>query len=318
MEAVFNDFDYGLRKDNDYHIIKRDAVSSFLTKKLRAYGGDGIHEGYEVGRVLKNIVFSGKGYVEKPANPDSTIFSSDQISKFSFASAKKDEFFGVYNNRMSIQKTENINMSAELLEKQVADLQSQLAEAKKESEQAKAELNKVGAESLKTEIESLSDQLSKANDKNSELEKTKACMCDQFNELKKDKEALEAKYEEILKEQELALRVDAFIKKGYSEKEAKAKVEELKSFSAENFQIAISMVSDKKEVVAKTESFTTDEEIAEAVETEVETEKIAPTEITTASLEVKEQTDDKKEVVFASIANHFSKVLGGKTKKEIK
>ena len=208
-------------------------------------------------------------------------------------------------------------MSAELLEKQVADLQSQLAEAKKESEQAKTELSKAGTESLKNEIEKLSQDLSEAGDKVAELEKTKACMCKQFDVVKEEKDALEAKYNELLQEQELAARIEAFVKKGFTQDEAEAKVEELKDFNSENFKVVLSMVQDKKVVeAAKTESFTTDEEIAESAETEVETEKVAPKEISTASVEVTEDTEDKKEVVYASIANHFSKILGSKKDKK--
>jgi hypothetical protein len=78
MECVFTDFDYALvdPKGQD-KILARTEESSFLTKHLRAYGGTGEYEGYKLGRLLKGFFFSGKGLVEKPANPRSIIFSKD-------------------------------------------------------------------------------------------------------------------------------------------------------------------------------------------------------------------------------------------------
>ena len=54
----------------------------FLHKHLRAYGGKGGYEDHKIGRLLRNIVFSGKGFVNKPANPDSVIFDKNQLTEF--------------------------------------------------------------------------------------------------------------------------------------------------------------------------------------------------------------------------------------------
>ncbi len=75
MECLFDDFDYALSKDGQERLVARNDKTAFLTKHLRAYGGDGLYEGYKVGRVIKNITFSGKGLVKKPANPTSVILS---------------------------------------------------------------------------------------------------------------------------------------------------------------------------------------------------------------------------------------------------
>lgn len=78
MECVFTDFDYALvTPDGSDKVLARTEESSFLTKHLRAYGGTGEYEGYKLGRLLKGFYFSGKGLVEKPANPRSIIFSKD-------------------------------------------------------------------------------------------------------------------------------------------------------------------------------------------------------------------------------------------------
>lgn len=77
MECFFKGFDYGLLNNSNgkYIILPRNEKTSHLTKFLRAYGGAGEHENYKIGRVLRKITFSGKGFVDKPANPDSIIFS---------------------------------------------------------------------------------------------------------------------------------------------------------------------------------------------------------------------------------------------------
>ena len=82
MECLFNGFDYGLinASTGEYKVLARNDNTAYLTKHLRAYGGSGEHEGYKVGRVLRNITFSGKGFVDKPANPDSIIFTKKALN----------------------------------------------------------------------------------------------------------------------------------------------------------------------------------------------------------------------------------------------
>lgn len=95
MECRFNDFDYALLNEitGTVKIVERNDETSWMSWYLRQYGGDGIyHEKdkdgnieatYLIGRCLRDITFSGKGYVTNPANPDSNILnkSFDPISK---------------------------------------------------------------------------------------------------------------------------------------------------------------------------------------------------------------------------------------------
>lgn len=75
MECFFEDFGYCLRKDEDDTnpiFIDRNDSTSRITKDLTAYGGSGTtkYKGkkYQVGRWLKNVIFSGQGIVFEPAN----------------------------------------------------------------------------------------------------------------------------------------------------------------------------------------------------------------------------------------------------------
>jgi hypothetical protein len=83
MEALFTNFDYGVKNttDDSMRVIARDEKSAFLTKYLRAYGGDGVYQNYKIGRLIRNLTFSGKGLVKNPANPESIIFN--KVSAFS-------------------------------------------------------------------------------------------------------------------------------------------------------------------------------------------------------------------------------------------
>jgi len=82
MEALFTDFDYAVvTPDGINKTIARNEESAFLTKHLRAYGGTGEYEQYKVGRMLRNITFSGKGLVRRPANPES-VFVFNETKAF--------------------------------------------------------------------------------------------------------------------------------------------------------------------------------------------------------------------------------------------
>lgn len=84
MECLFKGFDYGL-KDNDgnVRVVARNGDTAFLTKYLRSYGGNGVYNGEQIGRVLRDFTFSGKGLVDKPANSRSIILNSKAETRVS-------------------------------------------------------------------------------------------------------------------------------------------------------------------------------------------------------------------------------------------
>jgi hypothetical protein len=128
MECMFKGFDYGLinEQTGEYKILSRSDETAFLTKHLRAYGGSGKYENHKIGRVLRQITFSGKGYVDKPANPDSIIFNKDNFTSFSNIKNTENTFSGV--SEISTNPMENNTMS---LEKEVAEIKEKV-EAMKE------------------------------------------------------------------------------------------------------------------------------------------------------------------------------------------
>ena len=124
MECLFPNFDYALvDKDGGTRVVPREESSAFLTKHLRSYGGSGKYEDYRVGRLLRNLSFSGKGLVSKPANPRSVILEGNRF--FDESEAQILTISSIKENDMSD------------LDKQIDDLRTELAEAKSANEALK-------------------------------------------------------------------------------------------------------------------------------------------------------------------------------------
>jgi hypothetical protein len=132
MECFFKGFDYGIlnKSTGAYKVLGRNEETAYLTKYLRAYGGMGEHDEYKIGRVLRNITFTGKGFVDKPANLDSIIFTNKLIDEPVQAnttqnSDKKNSdfiFSGVSNNQSTLNVENNIMSSNEIKEEVVAEV----------------------------------------------------------------------------------------------------------------------------------------------------------------------------------------------------
>jgi hypothetical protein len=171
MECMFRSFDYALMTaEGKCTIVPRSESTAWMTKHLRAYGGDGEHDGYKLGRLLRNITFTGKGYVDRPANPDSIIFNNASI--FDFTKANQENVIikdnGVYFNRPE-NLTENTNMANEndTMKKELEEAQAALKEAVDtkasiEEKLAKAETTTV---ELQTSIEAAKKDAEESKDK---------------------------------------------------------------------------------------------------------------------------------------------------------
>ena len=109
MECMFRGFDYAVvAPDGKNHILIRNDETAFLTQHLRSYGGTGAYQDHQVGRLLRNITFSGKGFVDKPANPDSIIFDKNKTFEFNTASISSKS--SLFNPNGVILKVDNPNI----------------------------------------------------------------------------------------------------------------------------------------------------------------------------------------------------------------
>lgn len=177
MEALFTAFDYAVVDDGGSRVIARNEDTSFLTKHLRAYGGTGMYKNMKVGRLLKNITFSGKGLVRKPANPESVIFSETEAFK-----SNSGYLLGETTVSKEIEKmTENENQLADM-QKQLEVLNISLAEANKKIEDSHAE-----AGMWQKEKEDMANKMAEANKMIEELKASYDSTLSELNSMKKEK-----------------------------------------------------------------------------------------------------------------------------------
>jgi hypothetical protein len=86
MECLFGNFDYiMMNAKGEQRLLARNEQTSFLTSRLRQYGGPGYFksngEEWKLGRFLRQITFSAHGLVKNPANPNSIISSKLNLFK---------------------------------------------------------------------------------------------------------------------------------------------------------------------------------------------------------------------------------------------
>lgn len=271
MECTFTNFQYAVSEGENNYLVPRNEESSFLTKHLRAYGGTGEFEGMKISRSLMNINFTGKGYVEEPANKDSIIFAKDKVSRFSFANLRSENPFSRTNG---VQ----VSCKADIGENIMADNQDRIKELEATVASLNEKLAEAGSKALNSKIEALENELAEAvansNELQEQLEKeqtAKACMCGQVQELVEERDALKAELEKEAAKRVLAERVKALTDKGYSQEEAKAEVEVLKSLDDDTFAIVVKRFEDKTQ--AEAENLAPKSKELESSNAEVEIEK---------------------------------------------
>jgi len=283
MECFFNGFDYGLinKATNEFKILSRNNDTAYLSKYLRAYGGIGEHENYKIGRVLRDITFSGKGYVDKPANPDSIIFNKDS---FNFLQKNDDlKKIGVLDTQ-STEHMENKTMS-EQVESPVVDC-SQAVQA---SENAVAELQNKIDDMTSTHAESLNKLSEEKNqliaDKEAAAQQS-ADYVSQIQTLQSTIAELEAKLNEAnnsvaeyMKKEKNMRRKAALLDSGVEDSETDEVLSKFESLDDETFAAMTDMMKKKNEKMMKkpsSEDTKAKEDISEVLENVETTEELIP------------------------------------------
>ncbi len=237
MECFFKGFDYGLinKSTGEYKILPRNEATAYLTKYLRAYGGQGEHENYKIGRVLRNITFSGKGFVNKPANPDSIIFTKNMFntteSKILSENFANLSIAGVSDNQSNFN-VENNTMNLETIQAEVTDLKTKI-EAMAGCSEVVKEAYTLAAE-LKDKVSALETELATKDQTIAELTSAQEAFAAYKTETEKSKEDSEKDHEEKMKkvasELEAALETIAAYKN--KEEEMAKKEKKMKRASA--------------------------------------------------------------------------------------
>ena len=308
MECLFNNFDYAVvSPEGNNQIVQRDEASAFLTKHLRAYGGTGEYEGYKVGRMLRNISFSGKGLVNNPANPRSIILSNTT-----------NPFQNSKATLISDTNIKEINMSDDSLRTQVDELKAELAGAREAAESAKQEILAKQEEEVKAQVEAFEATISEKDEAAAALEaqlteateKTEALEAEVTQKQEELTEAL-AKIEAHEVEIKLAARKAALVEAGAEEVEEI--IEKFASADDEMFDEIVALLTAKWNDKKKNEEDDEEKDEASVVET-VSDEEIDEAEATADSLE--EVEESAEEIALADTVEDDSVVSARSTASE--
>lgn len=239
MECIFSDFDYALRNTSgEVRIVSRDNSTAHLSRSLRAYGGSGMYGDYKVGRVLKNMTFSGKGLVDKPANPKSVILPEESIAKIK-------------------QETD---MASEPNTQELEQVKSQLVDAKAELLQAKstiADLEKVQAqvEDLQSQIASLNETIASLTSEKEGVVAAAEELKSQLNESVQANEELSKQVAEFKQAAKTQARKSMLVEAGLAADKVDSTLAKFDSIDDEAFSAMVSLMSEgmKKEKSKKDE-----------------------------------------------------------------
>ena len=307
MECLFAGFDYALLdEDGNAKLLQRNEGSAFLTKHLRAYGGTGEYEGYKIGRSLREISFSGKGLVSKPANPRSVILDSSRAFSLSPNS----------NTLTSFPKGDDNMSDTNLLEKQLAELQSELASAKEENANLRAQAEEAASKEFTESINKLEATIEAKDEAIKSLEASvaekEASITELQETLAKNEEEMKEKMEELKKmkkEKKAEARKAALLDLGFEAEEAEESVASYEEFDDATFDAiiaAMTKMDDKKKKMQEEEATKmkpkAEEAEAEAEETGVEEAEAevaaeeALEEVETTEATLVEASDDNSEL----------------------
>ena len=248
MECYFKGFDYGLldKTSGEYRILSRGEDTAHLTKYLRAYGGLGEHENYKIGRVLREITFSGKGFVNRPANPESVIFTKDNMKNLESSQSHEiinlekktiSETIGVFSNQANLKET---NMSEE------TEVTTTETEVVAMNDCAEAQASVTSLQEKTTELET---QLAEAKATIAALETAQTEAANIKAELEAASEVIAAykkKEEEMAKKEKKMKRMAALVDNGIESDVAEATVEKFDSLDDSSFEAMTTLLAAKK------------------------------------------------------------------------
>jgi hypothetical protein len=247
MECLFAGFDYALLDEGgNGKVLARNEDSSFLTKHLRAYGGSGEYENYKIGRSLREISFSGKGLVSKPANPRSIILDASKA----FLNSNVDV--------IKLSKGENTMTDNNVLEQQIADLKTELASARDEAVELRAKVDESASKEYLDTIAKLEETLASNEEVVKALEVSVAEKEAAYTELHESVEAKNKDFQEKMeelkkmkKEKKAEARKAELLDLGFDADEAEESVASYEDFDDATFDTIIAGMKKKAQVDEK-------------------------------------------------------------------
>lgn len=181
MECYFSDYDYRVGSK----LVKRTEQTAFFDDYLRVKGGEGIFRGERVSRVLRNIVFGGKGIVDQPANPGSKIRSVANINEEQTMTQEEIDALVAKVKELE-DASESTKKVVEALELEKVESASRLEELTKTLEESSKK-----ADELSKENEALRVQITEKDSSKAEVEGEKKNLEDQIAQMQKDLEIVQ-------------------------------------------------------------------------------------------------------------------------------
>ena len=307
MECLFYAYDYAvMNPDKTYSVIKRDETTATLSQHLRAYGGTGYHDGLPIGRLVRGMIFSGKGFVDSPANKNSVILTVDDNKDDAELTTISSEVVDASDN-----ETENLMSEAKIkeLEDALAQANDKLAKVDIAKFEAKASELADTAAKLTEERDAATAELAELTKANTQLsadiEAAKAATA----EVEAAKAELELKIEAAEKQALLASRVSSLVDGGLDKAVAEEKVALFEYLTDAQFEdIAKAFLATVETKVSEETKAEAEEVVAEDIDKEdAETEKSAEAAVEEIE-EVKEPETvvaSAKEEVEDSVVNRF-------------
>lgn len=236
MECFFRGFDYSLvDPDGKETVTARTKETAFLSKYLKAYGGTGEYNGQKIGRRLRNVTFSGKGLVRRPANPNSIIITED---------ARSSE---IINENITENLENNMadDFKALLTEKEteIASLRQRLNELNERTVNEKIEGLKADILSRDNTIASLAEKLEAANKTVAEVNKKLA-------DTEQAKAQVESKLADVEKAAKTEARVTVLVEAGKSKEDAKKLVDSFVALDDTAFTAVAAVIAEAAKTVA--------------------------------------------------------------------
>lgn len=264
MECFFSAFDYGFKDPATaaVKIIVRSEQTAFLTKHLRIYGGKGEYQGYQVGRVLRDILFIGKGIVTRPANPDSVIKQVATVAASAFETTQLTDLKGGAEG-MANENTKTTETPA-----QVDETTKAIETAKAEAKAATEALEALKAQKLDEQVAALTTKVTEVQTTVATLTTENAGLKARLDEATKRAQDAEAELASIRKAEKARARLAEMSKVRKIEDE-KATLAELAEMTDETFALVLRYAGS-----AKSETINPNEK--PQAETSAQTGTVAP------------------------------------------
>jgi hypothetical protein len=329
MEALFDDFDYGVIYPNGKQlIVARNEETAYLTKHLRIYGGSGVYDDKKIGRLPRHIIFSGKGLVRKPANPESVIFQD--VTPF-FGSVEDVQEVEIKEEMITMAASDNASEVMEL-KQTIASLQDKLEQLDREKVEAKYQDYETTVAGHKTKIvdleklvEEFEARINSIGTEKEELETAKASVEEKLTEAQKTIEDKESKIAEFEAKVLTEGRISTLVSKGLDKEQAEKIVAKFADLDDEKFEAIAEMQEqlvqakckddedEKDKKAGKSDASEEEKDSAEANADEEALEDAEEDKDTAMASQGDSETDSEEELI-KGLANFLDHQLHGPKK----